>query len=225
MASAYRISITDNAGDRAIEPLILLFNIDYHAIASRSIYLYYFPWYTNITSVRQTTMLNCQILYDLREVSGFVSGSDLHAIFSELVGNAAPSGRTVFDSSKARQVITDFDKLVTEKRYAVICGRATWLIHKQNLDIRGASQLAHKVFKHLQTNDKSWEVKIIPDEFAIILSGNSTVDVIFNDGCVQISRYATEETRPAVNCHVISHRIETTKNNHYVWNVLGLSQF
>lgn len=37
--------------------------------------------------------MNCQTLYDVREITGCVSGQDLHAIFTELVGEPSPSGK------------------------------------------------------------------------------------------------------------------------------------
>jgi hypothetical protein len=36
--------------------------------------------------------MKTQAIYDLREVTGFVSGSDLHDIFDEALGTPVPSG-------------------------------------------------------------------------------------------------------------------------------------
>lgn len=40
------------------------------------------------------TKLTAQDLYDLREATGFVSGTDLQAAFTELVGEPSPKGKT-----------------------------------------------------------------------------------------------------------------------------------
>ena len=39
------------------------------------------------------TKLTAQVIYDLRELTGFVSGQDLHEAFRDLVGDPSPSGR------------------------------------------------------------------------------------------------------------------------------------
>ena len=36
--------------------------------------------------------MKARIIYDLREVTGFVSGNDLHEIFDEALGTPVPSG-------------------------------------------------------------------------------------------------------------------------------------
>lgn len=47
---------------------------------------------TNPESEVQEGEHSLQEIYDLREVTGFISGNDLHDFFSELVGEPSPSG-------------------------------------------------------------------------------------------------------------------------------------
>lgn len=44
--------------------------------------------------MKQLTVF-AQDLYDLREATGFVSGTDLHDAFTELVGEPSPKGKTL----------------------------------------------------------------------------------------------------------------------------------
>ena len=45
----------------------------------------------------------CQLIYDWRAATGFVSGSDLHEIFNDLLGKPSPSGYETVKLSKISQ--------------------------------------------------------------------------------------------------------------------------
>ena len=51
-------------------------------------------------SGNQRERLAAQDLYDLRTMTGFCSGQDLHALFSEVVGEPSPSGKVQLDHEK-----------------------------------------------------------------------------------------------------------------------------
>lgn len=44
-----------------------------------------------------------QTLYDLRELTGFCSGADLHDLFRELTGEPSPSGFVEIDEQSLRE--------------------------------------------------------------------------------------------------------------------------
>jgi hypothetical protein len=46
---------------------------------------------------KNTFPTNCQFLYDLRTLTGFISGSDLHELFRKLVGDPSPKGNRVIE--------------------------------------------------------------------------------------------------------------------------------
>jgi hypothetical protein len=48
----------------------------------------------------QEGRMDAQVLYDVREVTGFVSGSDLHEIFREVCGEPSPSGHVKINPAK-----------------------------------------------------------------------------------------------------------------------------
>lgn len=43
------------------------------------------------------TKIQAQMLYNLRELTGFISGNDLHELFIDLVGEPSPSGYMEFE--------------------------------------------------------------------------------------------------------------------------------
>lgn len=49
-----------------------------------------------------------QFLYDLRELTGFISGNDLHDLFSSVIGNPSPSGRAAIDISSVEKACPAF---------------------------------------------------------------------------------------------------------------------
>jgi hypothetical protein len=46
--------------------------------------------------------LRAQDLYDLRELTGFISGEELHEVFRDLVGDPSPNGRRVIPKRKIK---------------------------------------------------------------------------------------------------------------------------
>ena len=46
-------------------------------------------------------MTTAQFLYDLRELTGFISGGDLHDLFERLTGDPAPKGATLINLQDA----------------------------------------------------------------------------------------------------------------------------
>jgi hypothetical protein len=58
--------------------------------------------------------MKAQILYDVREITGFVSGSDLHEIFREVCGEPSPSGHVEIKPAKLPAYVREeLDKWVT----------------------------------------------------------------------------------------------------------------
>ena len=49
--------------------------------------------------------MKAQVLYDVREITGFVSGSDLHKIFWDVCENPSPSGYSEIDENKLPQYV------------------------------------------------------------------------------------------------------------------------
>lgn len=47
--------------------------------------------------------VSLQEIYDLRELTGFISGNDLHDFFRELVDDPSPSGNIEIDEAKLLQ--------------------------------------------------------------------------------------------------------------------------
>jgi len=47
--------------------------------------------------------MNAQMLYDLRSLTGFVSGTELHDMFSRLLGEPSPSGKQVMDIMRLKE--------------------------------------------------------------------------------------------------------------------------
>lgn len=55
--------------------------------------------------------VSLQEIYDLRELTGFISGNDLHDFFRELVNDPSPSGRvevneaTLMETDQGKQIL------------------------------------------------------------------------------------------------------------------------
>lgn len=49
-------------------------------------------------------MYTLQDLYDWREATAEISGTDLHYLFQDLVGDLSPSGRIVLDIERLREL-------------------------------------------------------------------------------------------------------------------------
>lgn len=62
--------------------------------------------------------ITAQFLYDLRELTGFISGTDLHQLFTKLVGDPAPKGRTPINLQDAMQACPKLVALLKEKNIA-----------------------------------------------------------------------------------------------------------
>ena len=52
---------------------------------------------------REPKKVSLQEIYDLRELTGFISGKDLHDFFHKLVGDPSPSGNVEVDEDKLTQ--------------------------------------------------------------------------------------------------------------------------
>lgn len=61
-----------------------------------------------------------QALYDLRETTGFVSGTDLHDIFSRLNGDPSPSGMQPLDLEDLKRVSPESAELLLKRTWTAI---------------------------------------------------------------------------------------------------------
>ena len=71
-------------------------------------------------------MMTCQFLYDLRTVTGFISGSDLHELFQKLVGDPSPSGRVEIDLGKAEELCPELGQLMAQSINELMLGIAKY---------------------------------------------------------------------------------------------------
>lgn len=68
------------------------------------------------------TVIKCQALYDLREVTAWVSGSDLHNLFTKITGNPSPKGSLLYDEDRGAKFIEGYEELMSEKNYSLLVG-------------------------------------------------------------------------------------------------------
>ena len=62
-------------------------------------------------------MITCQFLYDLRTLTGFISGSELHELFRKLVGTPSPTVRLPVDLARAEQLCPRLTAELDDKRW------------------------------------------------------------------------------------------------------------
>jgi len=62
-------------------------------------------------------MITCQFLSDLRTLTGFISGSELHELFRELVGTPSPTVRLPVDLVRAEQLCPKLTQALEDKRW------------------------------------------------------------------------------------------------------------
>jgi hypothetical protein len=53
----------------------------------------------------ETCRVPAQVMYDLREATGFCSGTDLHEFFRGVVGEPSPSGKVLISTSVVEKFI------------------------------------------------------------------------------------------------------------------------
>lgn len=122
--------------------------------------------------------IKCQVLYNLREITGWISGNDLHDLFLRLVDNPSPKGSQEFPEKDLER----FDKKTLERlktttvdvlKTSYVRGSVDkWEVEKSNINIVEATQL------------KNRNNAIVTKKASTLMVGKNCCDAIFEDGFV-----------------------------------------
>jgi hypothetical protein len=132
-------------------------------------------------------MMICQVLYNLRDCTAWVSGNDLHEIFYSLVGEFSPSGKKEFSLSKLKEIDEEAYAWFSRREFALmIAVEREWRVHQMHLTIEEATDKKFKIEKN-RIFPIEWDVQIVPDQAVYIMQGLVPAAVDFEGGMVIIS--------------------------------------
>jgi hypothetical protein len=132
-------------------------------------------------------MMMCQVLYNLRNATAWVSGNDLHELFYSLVGDPSPAGKTEFALAKLKEIDQEaFDWLSKREFSLMLETEIDWRVHRMHLTIKEATQLKFRIQKN-KVFPVDWNLEIVPDGAVSCMQGLEPASVGFEGGMVILS--------------------------------------
>lgn len=112
-------------------------------------------------STETNIFYSCQLLYDLRDTTAWISRKELNNHFYDLVDDPSPSGfKTQFEWNKLDETIKT---LLNKEVFSVVAGEYEWKVIKEHISFIEAFNIRNK-FKFDRKNSF-----VVPDVAAIII--------------------------------------------------------
>lgn len=132
--------------------------------------------------------MKCQVLYNLREATGWISGNDLHDLFYALVGDPSPSGRDEFEPAKLKKIDKKAYQWLKKDDFSLMLATETeWRVHKMCLTIEKATTMEWSI-KNNGVFPKEYSLMVVPNEAVPLMQGLEPASVHFADGVVILSK-------------------------------------